>query len=74
MNIKKPQLPKSLLGPNRCPVCGHVAYSAAGIHPQCALKRGDLELKKAQLALMPAGIMKPKKTPWSKPSPRPAPK
>jgi hypothetical protein len=70
MNTKKPQSLKPLLGPNRCPVCGHVAYSAAGIHPQCALKRGDLELKKAQLALAPAEVFKPKKTPWSKPSPK----
>jgi hypothetical protein len=25
----------------RCPVCRHSAYSLAGIHPQCAIKRQD---------------------------------
>jgi hypothetical protein len=25
----------------RCPVCGEAAYSRGGIHPQCAVKRGD---------------------------------
>jgi hypothetical protein len=72
MKTKKPPQPplKPLLGPPRCPVCGHVAYSAAGIHPQCALKRGDSELKEAQLAMAPAVALKPKKTPWSKPTPK----
>lgn len=25
----------------KCPVCGKVSYSAAGIHPQCASHRAD---------------------------------
>ena len=25
-----------------CPVCGHVSYSPAGIHPQCAMRAADL--------------------------------
>ena len=25
----------------KCPVCGKVSYSAAGIHPQCAANRED---------------------------------
>jgi hypothetical protein len=24
-----------------CPVCGHVSYSPAGIHPQCAVRASD---------------------------------
>jgi predicted nucleic-acid-binding Zn-ribbon protein len=24
-----------------CPVCGEAVYSLSGIHPQCAVKRGD---------------------------------
>jgi len=24
-----------------CPVCGHVSYSPAGIHPQCAMRASD---------------------------------
>lgn len=27
--------------PPRCPVCGQVTYSAAGIHPQCAMNRSS---------------------------------
>lgn len=26
-----------------CPVCGHVSYSSAGIHPQCAVHTADLK-------------------------------
>lgn len=25
-----------------CPICGHVSYSPAGIHPQCAMRAADL--------------------------------
>ena len=75
MKLKKPPQPqpeplRPLAGPARCPVCGHVAYSAAGIHPQCALKRADCASKKAAAA---SGVMvnlKPKTTPWSKPRPK----
>jgi len=28
-----------------CPVCGKVAYSASGEHPQCAMTRADLVVK-----------------------------
>lgn len=32
-----------LLDPRRtrCPVCDHVVYSLAGIHPQCAVRQAD---------------------------------
>ena len=26
----------------RCPICNHAVYSPAGIHPQCAVRLGDL--------------------------------
>ena len=29
--------------PNICPVCGKASYSAAGVHPQCSVKKADLE-------------------------------
>jgi len=28
-----------------CPVCGKVAYSLSGEHPQCAMKRSDAVVK-----------------------------
>jgi hypothetical protein len=36
--------PEPLYHPARrapCPVCGHVSYSPAGIHPQCAMHAAD---------------------------------
>ena len=38
--------PQPLYAPQvrkRCPVCGEVSYSAAGIHPQCAMHQADAE-------------------------------
>jgi hypothetical protein len=29
-----------------CPVCGRVSYSAAGIHPQCAVQQADAKRMK----------------------------
>jgi hypothetical protein len=29
----------------KCPVCGKVSYSSAGIHPQCAVNRADAKLR-----------------------------
>jgi hypothetical protein len=43
-NSKPPPLLESAR-PNVCPVCGKSSYSAAGIHPQCAVKQGDEKLK-----------------------------
>ena len=41
MPSKKPQP----LIPNRtrerCPVCGEISYSLAGVHPQCAVQQAD---------------------------------
>jgi hypothetical protein len=30
-----------------CPVCGKRSYSAAGVHPQCSMKRADALRKQA---------------------------
>ncbi len=50
--------------PNICPVCGKSSYSAAGIHPQCAVKQCD-EKDKAKL------LLKKAKEKTSKPKPAP---
>lgn len=41
MSEKKPT--PLIEGPpkKRCPVCGEISYSAAGIHPQCSVKKED---------------------------------
>ena len=31
----------------RCPVCGEISYSSAGIHPQCAVDQCDAERMKS---------------------------
>jgi hypothetical protein len=31
-----------------CPICGKVAYSLSGEHPQCAMSRADLASKARQ--------------------------
>jgi hypothetical protein len=41
----------------RCPVCGAVSYSSAGIHPQCAVKQADAE-RMAQLAVKAKSVPK----------------
>lgn len=35
---------------NRCPVCGEISYSAAGVHPQCSMRQAD-EKRAAALKL-----------------------
>ena len=32
--------------PKICPVCGKASYSKAGVHPQCSVKKADLERAK----------------------------
>lgn len=45
MTTSKPE-PLFVQAPRpRCPVCGEVTYSRAGIHPQCAQERSDAEQK-----------------------------
>jgi hypothetical protein len=41
MDHTKPQTTFDRVSPNVCPVCGKSSYSAAGIHPQCAVKQSD---------------------------------
>lgn len=38
---KKPQPLYGVAHRVPCPVCGHVSYSPAGIHPQCAVQAAD---------------------------------
>jgi hypothetical protein len=41
MSEKKPE---PLIPPRtreRCPVCGEISYSLAGVHPQCAVRQAD---------------------------------
>ena len=46
MYEKKPQPPLPNRTHNRCPVCGEISYSRAGIHPQCSARRADEERRK----------------------------
>ncbi|MFK7737976.1 MAG: hypothetical protein AB8B50_18240 [Pirellulaceae bacterium] len=41
MNEKKPTPLSPASKAKRCPVCKEPTYSAAGIHPQCAVKQAD---------------------------------
>lgn len=38
---KKPQPLFGSSARAACPVCGHVSYSSAGVHPQCAMQAAD---------------------------------
>ncbi len=40
---RKPQPLYSSGNRKCCPICGEVSYSAAGIHPQCAMQQADSE-------------------------------
>lgn len=54
MSEKKPTPDLGGRAPKRCPVCGEPSYSAAGVHPQCSVKKADaersLKRKEEQLA------------------------
>lgn len=43
MSHKKPDPIVPGKQPNICPVCGKASYSAAGVHPQCSVKKADQE-------------------------------
>ena len=59
-----------------CPVCGEVSYSAAGIHPQCAMQEADAKrtkqikrvksVQKARMTTSDTGDLKP----WHRVCPR----
>jgi hypothetical protein len=38
---KKPPPLYGALSRALCPICGHVSYSPAGVHPQCAMRACD---------------------------------
>jgi hypothetical protein len=46
---KKPELIYFPAERKFCPICGKVAYSLSGEHPQCAMLRSDLAFKAKQL-------------------------
>ena len=70
MSTNKSSQPATVSGANRCPVCGHATYSAGGIHPQCALKRADIAIKKALAATEMPLAEKSKINSWSKRLPK----
>jgi hypothetical protein len=45
---KKPEPMYFQVARKNCPVCGKVAYSLSGEHPQCALTRFDAAFKARQ--------------------------
>lgn len=46
MSHRKPEPIGGRKSPNICPVCGKASYSVGGIHPQCSVKKADLERAK----------------------------
>jgi hypothetical protein len=61
---------------NRCPVCGEISYSQAGVHPQCSMRQADqkrsLSLKRAkELAKSGKAAAPPKaESRWQKACPK----
>jgi hypothetical protein len=45
---KKPEIVYFPVDRKFCPICGKVAYSLSGEHPQCAMSRDDLAYKERQ--------------------------
>ena len=45
MSEKKPTPLIPVRDHSRCPVCGQISYSRAGIHPQCSVRQADEEHK-----------------------------
>lgn len=48
MSEKKPEVIYFPAVRRFCPICGKVAYSFSGEHPQCAMSRSDLAFKARQ--------------------------
>ena len=48
MSEKKPEVIYFPAVRKFCPICGKVAYSLSGEHPQCSLSRSDLASKARQ--------------------------
>ena len=71
---RKPQPLHAVPYRKHCPVCGEVTYSAAGIHPQCAMQQADA--KRMQRIKPPSKLLKKKMArdadvkPWQKVCPK----
>jgi hypothetical protein len=73
MSSKKPRPLIVSSKHGRCPVCGEISYSPAGVHPQCAVRQADakrlLAIKKnkrsKETSKPPAGVK-----PWQRSCPR----
>lgn len=76
MSERKPQPIIPIREHNRCPVCGEVSYSRAGVHPQCLMRQADerqksrikheKQLAKEEKTAMPASGM----APWQRKCPK----
>jgi RNA polymerase subunit RPABC4/transcription elongation factor Spt4 len=53
-----------------CPVCGKRSYSAAGVHPQCAMKRADEARQKQRAELPPKPPRAPRQRSFDKKCPK----
>jgi len=53
-----------------CPVCGKRSYSAAGVHPQCAMKRADETRQKQRAELPPMPPRAPRQRSFDKKCPK----
>lgn len=69
--------PQPLYAPpfrSHCPVCGEVSYSAAGIHPQCAMQQADVKrmkrIKSPSKSLKKKMIRDADAKPWQKICPK----
>ena len=53
-----------------CPVCGKRSYSAAGVHPQCSMKRADQLRKLAPKPRQKASAQPARQRSWDKKCPK----
>ena len=70
MSEKKPTPDSRARERKRCPVCGEISYSAAGVHPQCSVKKADaeraLKLKEERASETQQQPESPRPTRWQK--------
>ena len=69
MNEKKPT-PLLVENGQVCIVCGKRSYSAAGVHPQCAMKRADEARQEQRAAPPPKPVRTPRRRSWDKKCPK----
>jgi RNA polymerase subunit RPABC4/transcription elongation factor Spt4 len=58
MSSKKPPPLIPRRAHDRCPVCGEISYSVAGVHPQCAVRQADAKRLKRVKRNKQAGTTK----------------